>query len=518
MIFRRRMPRGLSSRLLSGLLLDKWAPVILGGGLIAMTLPTQPSAAADGNPLFEIGDLSVTWNATAGVGFFGVAEANFGAGSYDAEQKPTSRKTNPIWGEGFVKPGIGLSAEAFGGQLHANFTTIYAQTIGDGDASLLTAMRGNPGEIGLEEANFGFTGDLPAIEPGTYNIQIGRQNLVVDDGFLIADGTLNAGRRADFYLVPRNVFDGIGVLSLNGTPVRADIFLLRDDTQPNLSRRGFDQPPTEFVGFDITWFENLEGDKADGANTYADRRRYATATYFHVTSSALDGVKTDRDGLDVYSLSVGGALIPELPDFTFYGQGVLERNANPDHGVKANAFYVEPGWTFSDVPLTPSFIYRYSHFSGSSTSDVATNGNYDPLFYGGGYRGNFGSFYYGEIISEYFIANSNVDIHQVMSTITMPFHMLNGNDSLKLDFIYYHYLYDRPAGIGLLSDSLGQEIDLAAEYQYSPQTSFALSIGAATPGSGAKESLAQQLNLPATETRRFNQTTGIAEIFASFTF
>jgi hypothetical protein len=45
-----------------------------------------------------------------------------------------------------------------------------------------------------------------------------------------------------------------------------------------------------------------------------------------------------------------------------------------------------------------------------------------------------------------------------------------------------------------------------------------LSIGAATPGSGAKESLAQQLNLPATETRRFNQTTGIAEIFASFTF
>jgi hypothetical protein len=59
---------------------------------------------------------------------------------------------------------------------------------------------------------------------------------------------------------------------------------------------------------------------------------------------------------------------------------------------------------------------------------------------------------------------------------------------------------------------------LAAEYQYSPQTSFALSIGAATPGSGAKESLAQQLNLPATETRRFNQTTGIAEIFASFTF
>jgi hypothetical protein len=477
------------------------------------------SAWADGNPLFDLGGVNVTWSAAAGIGAFGVSQANFGAGSFNADHLEGSRKVDPVWGEAFVKPGIGFNTELFGGKFYANFTTIYAQTIGDGDASLFTAIRGNPGQIDLEEANFGFSADLPGLEPGSWDLQIGRQNLIIDDGFLIADGTINAGKRSNFYMVPRNVFDGPAVLHLNGTPVRGDIFLLRDDTQPDLARRGFDQPPTEFAGFDATWFENAPTDGADGAKTYADRKRYLTAIYFHITKSDIEGVKTLRDGMDVYGVSFGGAVIPSLPDFTLYGQGVVERNGNAGRKVRADAWYIEPGWTFSSLPFTPYLYYRYSHYSGTRDPDGASSGTYDPLFYAGGYRGgNFGSYYYGEILSEYFIANANTDIHQLMLTLTMPFHMLNDQDSLLLHLIYYRYLYDQTGGLGIGSNSLGHEVNLTAEYQYSPQTTIAAAIGIATPGAGAKEALAQQLGLAKGAGARFDQTSGVAEIFANFSF
>ncbi len=485
---------------------------------VAAGLTLSSTALADGNPLFDFGDLNVTWNATAGVGVFDLYQANFGAGSFDASGN-RSRRVDPGWGEVFVKPGIGLSREISDGKLYANFSTVYAMTVGDGDSSLFTSTRGNPSEIDLEEANFGITGSLPALETGSYDLQLGRQNFVVDDGFLIADGTINAGHKAAFYLVPRNVFDGLGVLHLNGTPVRADLFLLRDDTDPGLTRRGFDQPPTEIVGFDATWFENAATDGADGGKTYADRKRYATATYFHVAKSIVDNIRTTRDGMNVYSLSVGGSVLPALPNFSFYAQGVIEQNDNTGRRVNANAYYIEPGWTFSDLPLTPNIFYRYSHYSGGGDPKNVAEGTYDPLFYGAGYRGgNFGSWYYGEILSEYFLANANTDIHQVMVTFTMPFHVLNDQDSLNLHLIYYRYLFDQAAGIGVASDSLGSEVDLATEYQLSPQTTIAAAVGLATPGSGAKEELAGLLNLTKDAGGRFNHTSGVAEVFANFTF
>jgi hypothetical protein len=482
--------------------------------LIAVSGPSQ----ADPNPLLDIGDLHATWNGTIGIGAFAVPQANFGAGSYETD-KLLSKRTSPVWGEGFVKPQIGLNYDVGTLQFAATFSTIYAQTIGDGDASLVSTTRGAPGQIDLEEANVEITGALPALESGTFDLQLGRQNFLVDDGFLIADGTINAGTRAAYYLVPRNVFDGIGVLHLNGMPVRADIFVLSVDTAPNLTRRGLDQPPTSFAGFDLTWFANAPGDKADGSKNYADRLRYVTTTYFHIYDSKTDGTKTSRDGMDVYSLSVGGAPAPSVPDFTFYAQAVLERNASPHREVRANAYYVQPEWTFSDLPLTPAIFYCYSHYSGARSPNDATNENYDPLFYGAGYRGgNFGSYYYGEILSEYFIANTNVDIHEAELTLMMPFHVLNDQDSLKLDFIYYRYLYDQKRGLALSSDSLGQEVNIAAEYQYSPATSLGAAVGVATPGSGAKEQLAQQLNLPSGGGGQFNRASGIAEVFATFSF
>jgi hypothetical protein len=357
------------------------------------------------------------------------------------------------------------------------------------------------------------------LEDGTFDLQLGRQNFVLDDGFLIADGTINAGRRANYYLAPRTVFDGLGVLHLNGSPVRADIFVLRDDTDPDLTRRGFDQPPTEFAGFDVSWFENATTEGANGGKSYGDRKRYATATYFHVTKSILDGLKTARDGLDIYSVNVGGALFPAIPDFSLYGQGVLERNSSEGRKVRANAYYIEPGWVFSTLPLTPNIFYRFSHYSGERHPDSTTDHTYDPLFYSGGYRGgNFGSYYYGEILSEYFIANSNTDIHQVMLTLTMPFNLLNDQDSLSVHLIYYRYLYDQTGALGINSDSLGDEVDLAAEYQVSPQTMIAGAIGIATPGSGAKEAVGRQLGLPQSAGARFNQTSGVLELFANISF
>ena len=99
----------------------------------------------------------------------------------------------------------------------------------------------------------------------------------------------------------------------------------------------------------------------------------------------------------------------------------------------------------------------------------------------------------------------------------MPFHVLNDQDSLNLHLIYYRYLYDQTGALEIASDDLGHELNIASEYQYSPQTTIAAAVGLALPGAGARQSLRRQL-VQTGPGGRFDQTTGVIEIFANLSF
>ncbi|MCM2332235.1 MAG: alginate export family protein, partial [Pseudomonas sagittaria] len=97
------------------------------------------------------------------------------------------------------------------------------------------------------------------------------------------------------------------------------------------------------------------------------------------------------------------------------------------------AWYLEAGWTFADLPWSPSVNYRYSRFSAT----------YDPLFYGNGRA--LGTWFQGEVASNYAGPfNNNTQVHHVglkaaplenlsIGALLYDFDTLETDNRLKLD-------------------------------------------------------------------------------------
>lgn len=291
---------------------------VLHGGK-ALAEPDPPPGS------FELG-------VSYGAGIFTVANANFGAGSYDVRDvrdfydgvRPDAGKprADATWTEFYLKPELRFKQDVAGVELFGALSAVYAQTVGDGDAYYLSLTRGNPGSLNLEEAYIGYKKFLPSdTVPQSIAVQLGAQNFWLGDGFLVQLARLNLGGYSGYYLTPRTAFSGFGTMRVNTSPVRADFFLLETpvDNERTYGDADFplDQPRTRFAGFDVEWFENAAHEGANGAEFYWDRHRYLNFTYLNVVDADSSPLYSDigqywsrRDGLHVLSASAGGALFP----------------------------------------------------------------------------------------------------------------------------------------------------------------------------------------------------------------
>ena len=392
-------------------------------GLAASALlAAAPARARD----WIVGDTSISFGGYAGIGAFSLPDANFGAGSYDVRKVrdfAEGRRNDvgravrsPFWVEAFAKPSLRLSHPVgAGGTLFGEVSAVLTQTLGDGDGSIVSFTRGNPGMVAVEQAYIGYRIAPPfGLKGDSVAIQLGRQDFILDDGFLIHLGRYNLGRAANFYLSPRQAFDGWGTIRFNTAPIRGDIFVLSTpvDNKAAYGDRHFalDQPNTDFAGFDLEWFNGVRREGANPSVNYLDRARYLNFTYFHIFDTdrnrLLYGDDSElfwarRKGLHVLSLSGGGNLLPIKAlaldrNASFYFQYVRELNGARGRKVDATGFYVEPGYEFSVSPWRPALSYRYAYFSGNRTrpgQPLRIKRSYDPLFYGGGFRdylGNWG--------------------------------------------------------------------------------------------------------------------------------
>ena len=91
----------------------------------------------------------------------------------------------------------------------------------------------------------------------------------------------------------------------------------------------------------------------------------------------------ERDGMNVVSIRGVGSLGVEPLNLSF------EYATQDRSSGRENAWYLEGGWTFKEMPWSPTVTYRYSRFSE----------NYDTLFYGQS-RG-YGTWFQGEVASNY---------------------------------------------------------------------------------------------------------------------
>jgi hypothetical protein len=300
----------------------------------------------------------------------------------------TRTKGSSTWQESVFQYGLDLKhASSEFGNTYASFNWVSSGTYGQGDPAGWSS--GSERTTKIEDAFVGWrSADLfPVLGTDGIDFSVGRQNIVIGDGFLvsgdalnfgnqIADGKLNRG--GAYYLTARKDFDRTVVLRLGGKQGwRSDLMWLKSDNPAQANPEvavGTLEHVADQGTVGLTYLKVLDTDKDLADLTYPDRK-----------------------GMKQYSLRAqGNAGIPNLFLSSEYAREEKDNTSN------ANAWYAEAGWTFSDLPLKPVVNYRYSRFSEG----------YDPLFYGNGR--SLGTWFQGEVASNYAGPfNSNVQVHHV---------------------------------------------------------------------------------------------------------
>jgi len=447
--------------------------------LCCMALPAWAGDDDHDKPgkTYGFGDAEITLNLDAAFGLFSVANAQNGQGSLSAGGRA---KGGRDWAEGYIAPGLNLDYFVNDTTFYGGVTLLGSATRGSGEAQRNSVTGTRPEKLELDQAYLGWKSGLAFAELGedAVDVSAGRQGFVVGDGFLIADGTLDSFRRGAYVIGPRASFDNTAIARLNTQPVRADLFHLEGNVDQQ-SLRGKDNAGSSLYGGNVEWFGSSHKDH--GRAEYTERLWYLGATGLKVYD-ADRAINAGRDGMTVWSLRSGGTLLAPLSDafkdFALYSEYARQNNNGPT-SVSAKAWYVEPQYTFGNLPWSPRLSYRYMHYSGDSDTSDSRNTGWDSLYTAGGPRG-YGSWDLGEIYARYIGGNSNLN-SQLVQVKAQPL------DDLSAGVTYYRHNFDkREAGVS--SDRLLDEVNVFAVWD-TPVKGLSIStvLGAAKAGDGRRQ-------------------------------
>lgn len=379
-------------------------------------------------------------------------EAVFGA--FHSEERYAVARDRPgaaSWREGYVK--YGLSADqrlGNNGTVYGAFALLSSATWGDGDAAGFSD--GSERTSKIEDAYLGWKSgnQVPLLGEDGIDLSFGKQMVAVGDGFLIQGDSLNVGhgladgqfnRGGAYYLAARKSFDKTAVLRLGGKQGwRGDLMWLQSDNRA--------QANTEMH---VATLEHV-ADAGTVGLTYIGTS--------HVDARYASPQQLERDGMKTYSVRAqGNAGVDNL-----FLSGEYAKQNKP-HSADENAWYLEAGWTFADLPWQPNVSYRYSRFSEQ----------YDTLFYGLG-RG-LGTWFQGEVAGNYAGPfNSNARVQKVGLSVSPAASLTVGALLFKFDTL------DR--GLGNVD---GRELDLYAEWTINEHLMIVPLVGLYQPHRSAEQ-------------------------------
>lgn len=379
-------------------------------------------------------------------------EAVFGA--FHSEERYAVARDRPgaaSWREGYVK--YGLSADqrlGNNGTVYGAFALLSSATWGDGDAAGFSD--GSERTSKIEDAYLGWKSgnQVPLLGEDDIDLSFGKQMVAVGDGFLIQGDSLNVGhgladgqfnRGGAYYLAARKSFDKTAVLRLGGKQGwRGDLMWLQSDNRA--------QANTEMH---VATLEHV-ADAGTVGLTYIGTT--------HVDAQYASPQQLERDGMKTYSVRAqGNAGVDNL-----FLSGEYAKQNKP-HSADENAWYLEAGWTFADLPWQPNVSYRYSRFSEQ----------YDTLFYGLG-RG-LGTWFQGEVAGNYAGPfNSNARVQKVGLSVSPAASLTVGALLFKFDTL------DR--GLGNVD---GRELDLYAEWTINEHLMIVPLVGLYQPHRSAEQ-------------------------------
>lgn len=360
------------------------------------------------------------------------------------------------WTEGFVEYGIGGAVQIGDLPLYAYgaVTGLTSYTRGAdvfrGDNRAFTA---------LEK---GYAG-LLWVDPGSdasMNLSIGRQNVTLNDGFLVhfVRGSANAGMRAASYIGARNANDLSAVLDLSAGRWALKAFYVDPNELEFLESR------STFLGANLRFAPSprLSFDATVLTIPRSDSR-----------FAAPGGVRLPRKGL----LTLAGHL-RWTRAFGVEGMWVeaeLGHQTHPDYAMSASAGYGLVGWRAATAPWSPSISYRLAAFSGDDPSTPRFE-RWDPLLSTG--LGNWlQGISFGKLTS-----NANLLSHRIQFDLAPTPRLHLTFDWHRLQALERNNLGGNPALAQLASTELGDELTFTARWAINNRLYLQSLASVALPG------------------------------------
>ncbi|SPL70182.1 hypothetical protein [Acinetobacter stercoris] len=334
------------------------------------------------------------------------AELTYGMFYSDKSYNNPESETHKYWHEIYAKYGFKSTYDFSNASLYAHLIGISSATMGDGDAGGFTT--GHEHKTSVDEWLIGYKNTASDKQDATLDISIGRQKVIIGDGFLVAGDALNLGkgiadelnRGGGYYLAARRSFDFTTVI--NYTPVaglNTRWMYLESDNKAQY------QPKLWATDWQYTFADNDIG-----------------LTYLQITDVDDPANETDRKNLK--DIAVRGKT--KINEQLGVAAEFVYQDKKHDN---ENAWYVGVNYTFDQLKYKPTLGYRFSSFSE----------NYDSLFYGNTDAG-FGTWFQGEVAGNYAGPfNSNARIHQVSLQASVKENLHLGLLAYKFDTIKKTY-------------------------------------------------------------------------------
>ena len=314
-----------------------------------------------------------------------------------ANPEDGSKKT---WQELSAQYGVKGTLELSQASVYGSLIGVSSATFGDGDAADNT--NGHERKTNIGEWTLGVKDTHGKEAYSKYDFSVGRQNVVIGDGFFVAGDALNLGeppadgqlnRGGAYYLAARKSFDFTTVLKFRPwEQLSTEFAYLKSNNKAQFS-------PELFVT-DLKYQQDKIG---------------VGFTYLDVLSLDDEEHVSDRQNLKNYALHFNYNVNPALE---FKSEYVIQDQAN----ATEHAGYLGLSYNFSDLAYKPSVGYRYSRFSE----------HYDPMFYGN--TVGFGTWFQGEVAGNYAGPfNSNANIHQISLSMSPRENLMFGALAYKFD-------------------------------------------------------------------------------------
>jgi hypothetical protein len=378
------------------------------------------------------------------------AEGLAAYGMFNSRQSYNGLEGGRHWREAYIKYGVKADTRLGDvGTAYSGFAMVSSGTWGDGDAGGFTD--GTERTTKIEDAYLGWrSGDsFPVLGHDGLDVSFGRQGFKLGQGFLISDDGPNLGKNG-------------GIRGYN----RGGAYYLG-------ARHAFDRTFIVRVGAAEGWHGTaawLKSDNHAQANTelgiaalaYTRKEGTLEASWVHgmgVDDQWASDFLKRRDDMNIYSLRAEGDA--GITDAHFAAEYATQQI----HGDRENAWYLQAGYQFSQLPWTPSVTARYTRYSQ----------NWDLLFTG--FSDGYGTWFQGEVAANYagpFNTNSGIThlglkakpVENVtLGALFFDFRTVGNRQSVNLD---------------------AQELDLYVEWAVSPHLIVTPLLGLYRPDRSAE--------------------------------